>query len=149
MRDFPPNHYTFMRDFPPNRYTFMRNFPPYHYIFMRNFSPFHYIFMRDFSHKDAVKATDTKKRLHVPEGSCNRFLYIVLLLLSEQAHFYFVRLILLFTFTASAKAAQQIAKINPKIIIILILSLIFNCYPYLCFSVFPICTSFHNRALRQ
>lgn len=63
-----------------------------------------------------------QKRLHVPEGSCNRFLYFVLLLLSEQAHFYFVRLILLFTFTASATAAQQIAKINPKIIIILILS---------------------------
>lgn len=67
----------------------------------------------------------TQKRLHVPEGSCNRFLYFVLLLLSEQAHFYLVRLILLFTFTASATAAQQIAKINPKIIIILILSLIF------------------------
>lgn len=63
-----------------------------------------------------------KKRLHVPEGSCNRFLYFVLLLLSEQAHFYLVRLILLFTFTASATAAQQIAKINPKIIIILFLS---------------------------
>lgn len=38
MRDFLLHHYTFMRDFPPNRYTFMRN----------------------FSHKDAVKATDTK-----------------------------------------------------------------------------------------
>lgn len=73
----------------------------------------------------------------MPEGSCNRFLYFVLLLLSEQAHFYFVRLILLFTFTASAMAAQQIAKINPKIIIILILSFFFNCYPtcvFLCFS---------------
>ena len=114
-----------MRDFLPYHYIFMRNFLPYHYTFMRDFSPFHYIFMRDFSHKDAVKATDTKKRLHVPEGSCNRFLYFVLLLLSEQAHFYLVRLILLFTFTASATAAQQIAKINPKIIIILILSLIF------------------------
>lgn len=79
-----------------------------------------------------------KKRLHVPEGSCNRFLYFVLLLLSEQAHFYFVRLILLFTFTASAMAAQQIAKINPKIIIILILSF-FKLLSYLCFSVFPIC----------
>lgn len=90
-----------------------------------------------------------KKRLHVPEGSCNRSLYIVLLLLSEQAHFYFVRLILLFTFTASAKAAQQIAKINPKIIIILILSLIFNYYPYCVFLCFPSCTSFHNRARRQ
>ena len=73
----------------------------------------------------------------MPEGSCNRFLYFVLLLLSEQAHFYLVRLILLFTFTASAMAAQQIAKINPKIIIILILSLIFNCYPYCVFLCFP------------
>lgn len=50
MRDFPPNHYTFMRDFLPNHYTFTRDFPPFHYIFMRN-----------FSHKDAVKAPDTKK----------------------------------------------------------------------------------------
>lgn len=49
MRDFLPYHYIFMRDFPPN-----------HYTFMMDFSPFHYIFMRDFSHKDAVKATDTK-----------------------------------------------------------------------------------------
>lgn len=114
-----------MRDFPPNYYTFMRDFLLHHYTFMRNFSPCHYIFMRDFPNNGAVKATDTKKRLHAPEGSCNRFLYFVLLLLSEQAHFYLVRLILLFTFTASATAAQQIAKINPKIIIILILSLIF------------------------
>lgn len=74
----------------------------------------------------------------MPEGSCNRFLYFVLLLLSEQAHFYLVRLILLFTFTASATAAQQIAKINPKIIIILILSfflivilLVFFCVSHL------------------
>ena len=73
----------------------------------------------------------------MPEGSCNRFLYFVLLLLSEQTHFYLVRLILLFTFTASATAAQQIAKINPKIIIILILSLIFNRYPYCVFLCFP------------
>ena len=71
------------------------------------------------------------------KGSCNRFLYFVLLLLSEQAHFYFVRLILLFTFTASAMAAQQIAKINPKIIIILFLSflivilLVFFCVSHL------------------
>ena len=49
MRDFPPNHYTFIRDFPPNHYTFTRDFPPNHYTFMR-----------DFSHKDAVKAPDTK-----------------------------------------------------------------------------------------
>ena len=49
-----------MRDFPPYHYIFMRDFLLHHYIFMRNFSPFHYIFMRDFSHKDAVKATDTK-----------------------------------------------------------------------------------------
>ena len=59
------------------------------------------------------------------------------ILLSEQAHFYLVRLILLFTFTASAMAAQQIAKINPKIIIILILSflivilLVFFCVSHL------------------
>lgn len=138
-----------MRDFLSYHYIFMRDFLLHHYTFMRNFSPFHYIFMRDFSHKDAVKATDNKKRLHVPEGSCNRFLYFVLLLLSEQAHFYLVRLILLFTFTASATAAQQIAKINPKIIIILILSLIFLLLSLLCFSVFPIFTSFHNLARRQ
>ncbi len=49
-----------MRDFPPYHYIFMRDFLLHHYIFMRNFSPFHYIFMRNFSHKDAVKATDTK-----------------------------------------------------------------------------------------
>lgn len=36
---------------------------------------------------------------------------------------YFMAFILLFTTTASTTAAQQIAKINPKIIIILILSL--------------------------
>lgn len=48
-----------------------------------------------------------------------------------------MRLILLFTFTASAMAAQQIAKINPKIIIILILSflivilLVFFCVSHL------------------
>ena len=114
MGDFPPNHYTFMRDFPPNHYTFMRDFPPNRYTFTR-----------DFPNNGAAKSYRHKKRLHVPEGSCNRFLYFVLLLLSEQAHFYLVRLILLFTFTASATAAQQIAKINPKIIIILILSLIF------------------------
>lgn len=77
----------------------------------------------------------------MPEGSCNRFLYFVLLLLSEQAHFYLVRLILLFTFTASATAAQQIAKINPKIIIILFLSF-FNCYPTCVFLCFPfVCSS--------
>lgn len=49
-----------MRDFPPNRYTFMRDFPPNHYTFTRDFPPNYYTFMRDFSHKDAVKATDTK-----------------------------------------------------------------------------------------
>lgn len=49
-----------MRDFPPYHYIFMRDFLLHHYTFMMNFSPFHYIFMRDFSHKDAVKATDTK-----------------------------------------------------------------------------------------
>ena len=57
-----------MRDFPPNHYTFMRDFSPFHYIFMRNFSPFHYIFMRDFSHKDAVKATDTKNGCMRPKA---------------------------------------------------------------------------------
>lgn len=78
-----------------------------------------------------------QKAVACAKGSCNRFLYFVLLLLSEQAHFYFVRLILLFTFTASAMAAQQIAKINPKIIIILFLSflivilLVFFCVSHL------------------
>ena len=49
MRDFPPNHYTFMRDFPPN-----------HYTFTRDFTPNHYTFMRDIPNNGAVKATDTK-----------------------------------------------------------------------------------------
>lgn len=49
MSDFLPYHYIFMRDFLLHHYTFMRDFPPNRYTFMRN-----------FSHKDAVKATDTK-----------------------------------------------------------------------------------------
>lgn len=57
-----------MRDFLLHHYTFMRNFSPFHYIFMRDFSPFHYIFMRDFSHKDAVKATDTKNGCTCPKA---------------------------------------------------------------------------------
>ena len=57
-----------MRDFPPNYYTFMRDFLLHHYTFMRNFSPFHYIFMRDFSHKDAVKATNTKSGCTCPKA---------------------------------------------------------------------------------
>ena len=43
---------------------------------------------------------------------------------------YFIKFILLFTTTASTTAAQQIAKINPKIIIILILSSFYR-YPNL------------------
>lgn len=35
---------------------------------MRDFSPYHYIFMRDFSHKDAVKATDTKSGCTCPKA---------------------------------------------------------------------------------
>lgn len=35
---------------------------------MRDFSPYHYIFMRDFSHKDAVKATDTKSGYTCPKA---------------------------------------------------------------------------------
>ena len=57
MRDFPPNHYTFMSDFPPNHYTFMRDFPPNHNTFTR-----------DFSHKDAVKAPDTKSGCTCPKA---------------------------------------------------------------------------------
>lgn len=59
-----------------------------------------------------------------------------------------MRLILLFTFTASAMAAQQIAKINPKIIIILFLSF-FKLLSYLCFSVFPICLLLSATVLSQ
>lgn len=45
----------------------------------------------------------------------------------HRGAYYFVKFILLFTTTASTRAAQQIAKIKPKIIIILNLS--FFCYP--------------------
>ena len=114
----------------------MRDFSPHYYIFMRDFLPHHYIFMRDFPHLGAVKATDAKSGCMCQRRHATASLYC-LLLLSEQAHFYLVRLILLFTFTASATAAQQIAKINPKIIIILILSflivilLVFFCVSHL------------------
>lgn len=57
MRDFPPNHYTFMRDFPPNHYTFTRDFPPNRYTFMR-----------DFPNNGAVKATDTKNGCTCPKA---------------------------------------------------------------------------------
>ena len=57
MRDFPPNHYTFMRDFPSNHYTFTRDFPPNHYTFTR-----------DFPNNGAVKATDTKSGCTCPKA---------------------------------------------------------------------------------
>ena len=57
MRDFPPNHYTFMRDFPPN-----------HYIFMRVFTPNHYTFMRDIPNNGAVKAPNTKSGCTCPKA---------------------------------------------------------------------------------
>lgn len=56
----------------------MRDFSPHYYIFMRDFLPHHYIFMRDFSHLGAVKATDAKKRLHVPKAPCNRFVILLI-----------------------------------------------------------------------
>ena len=57
-----------MRDFPPNHYTFMRDFLLHHHTFMRNFSPCHYIFMRDFPNNGAVKATDTKSGCTCPKA---------------------------------------------------------------------------------